>query len=58
MAELNNSRVGLLSMLIIVTMIGVAFLQAFLIKSLFEVGNKKTVWSESMKLFNKFYNSF
>lgn len=58
LAELNYSRVGVLSMLIIVTMISVAFLQAFLIKSLFETGNKKTVWSESVKLFNKLYNSF
>lgn len=57
LAELNYSRVGWLSWLIVLTMIGVAILQAFLIKSLFETGNKKTIWTESMRICNKIYYS-
>lgn len=57
LAELNYSRVGWLSWVIVLTMIGVAILQAFLIKSLFETGNKKTIWTESMRICNKIYYS-
>lgn len=44
--ELNYSRVGFLSIVVIFVMIFVGTLQLYLIKSLFETGNKRIIWCE------------
>lgn len=52
LAELNNSRVGLFSVLVIVTMICVGILQVFMIRSLFDTNPKsQRIWEKLSRLF-------
>lgn len=51
LAELNCSRVSLLSILIVLTMISVGLLQVFMIRNLFETNPKgHKVWEKLSKL--------
>jgi p24 family protein gamma-2 len=51
LAELNCSRVNLFSIIIITTMIGVGFLQVFMIRSLFDTDPKgRRVWEKITKI--------
>lgn len=53
LAELNCSRVNLLSFLIIITMVCVGILQVFMIRSLFETDPKqRRVWEKISKIFD------
>ncbi|KAL7012152.1 hypothetical protein ACKWTF_014658 [Chironomus riparius] len=54
-AELNNERVSLFSIIIIVTMLCVGFLQVFMIRSLFETDPKgRRVWAKITKIVQNF----
>ena len=55
LAEMNNSRVNLFSVFIILTMVGVGIIQVFMIRSLFETDPKqKRVWEKISKLMESF----
>lgn len=54
-AELNCERVNLFSVIIIVTMLCVGFLQVFMIRSLFETDPKgRRVWAKITKIVENF----
>lgn len=55
LAELNCERVNLFSVIIIVTMLCVGFLQVFMIRSLFETDPKgRRVWTKITKIVENF----
>lgn len=55
LAELNNSRVNMFSMIIILTLIGVGFVQVFMIRSLFDTDPKgRRVWQKITKIVENF----
>lgn len=59
LAEMNNSRVNLFSVFIIVTMVCVGIIQVFMIRSLFETDPKqKRVWEKISKLIESFQWEF
>ena len=46
LAEMNCGRVSLFSILILLTMCSVGFLQVFMIRNLFETNQKGRIWSK------------
>lgn len=59
LAEMNNSRVNLFSVFIILTMVCVGIIQVFMIRSLFETDPKqKRVWEKISKLMASFQWKF